>query len=441
MKDVQVCALTGCAAVLLECQAKTLHSWAGIGLCSGSNASILNKIEKSSFKKKTWKTINVLIIDEVSMMSKKMFELLDMIGKKIRNNNLPFGGIQLVFSGDFYQLPPVGNKDEPETMQYCFESELWFNTFSKANNIQLVTIFRQKDPIYANILNQIREGVIKKSSCKKLEEYINRPLPTDFRPTKLFPTRNKVDMINQMEMLEISSDIIEYKSKFMLELPMTEKERILRNKFSKEQIETELKYIQSNLICEDTIQIKVGAQVMCIVNIELPNGHMICNGSQGIVIKITENNIPLVKFTNGKNSIEMLMTYHIWPSENIPGIGIGQIPLILAWALTIHKAQGASLDCAEIDVGNSIFECGQTYVALSRLKSLEGLYLTSFNPSRIRINKKVKEFYENLNNTDTEIEIDIDKNNISQLAIAEAEVVLTDISIPIAVPILDSSLY
>jgi len=90
------------------------------------------------------------------------------------------------------------------------------------------------------------------------------------------------------------------------------------------------------------------------------------------------------------------MTYHIWPSENIPGIGIGQIPLILAWALTIHKAQGASLDCAEIDVGNSIFECGQTYVALSRLKSLDGLYLTSFNPSRIRINKKVKEFYENL---------------------------------------------
>ena len=90
------------------------------------------------------------------------------------------------------------------------------------------------------------------------------------------------------------------------------------------------------------------------------------------------------------------MTPHIWTSERIPGIGLSQIPLILAWAITIHKSQGATLETAEIDAGKGIFECGQTYVALSRVKSLEGLYLTSFDPFRILVNKKVKEFYKKL---------------------------------------------
>ena len=177
---------------------------------------------------------------------------------------------------------------------------------------------------------------------------------------------------------------------------MTQKEKQNRLLYSPEKISTELQYIKSNLLCEETIRLKVGCQVMCIVNMELSTGHMICNGSQGIVIKITDNNIPVVKFNNG---LEMVMGYHTWPSETIPGIGVAQVPLILAWALTIHKSQGATMDCAEIDIGNSIFECGQTYVALSRIKSLEGLYLTSFEPTRIKINKKVREFYEYLNTT------------------------------------------
>jgi len=397
-KNVQVCALTGCAAVLLECKAKTIHSWAGIGIASHSIEIILKKILKSSFKYRNWKDIEILIVDEVSMMSKKIFELLDIIGKKTRKDPRPFGGIQVIFSGDFYQLPPVGNKDDPETIQFCFESSLWMETFTKENHIQLTQIFRQKDPIYANILNQIREGRIKRSSCVILEKYVNRPIPEDIlvTPTKLFPTRNKVDLINLGEMNKVICGEIEYKVKYHYELPMTEKEKQSRLQFSQEQILTELQYIQSNLLCEETVKLKLGCQVMCIVNIELPNGSMICNGSQGIITNISENNIPTVKYNNG---VELLMNAHVWPSENIPGIGISQLPLILAWALTIHKSQGATMDCAEIDVGSSIFECGQTYVALSRIKSLEGLYLTSFEPNKIRINKKVRDFYENLINT------------------------------------------
>ena len=111
--DIQVCALTGCAAVLLECKAKTVHSWAGIGLGNGTIEQIVTKIMKNRYLKATWKGTDILIIDEVSMMSQKLFELLDSIGKAVRRNPRPFGGMQVIFSGDFYQLPPVGNKDEP----------------------------------------------------------------------------------------------------------------------------------------------------------------------------------------------------------------------------------------------------------------------------------------------------------------------------------------
>jgi len=396
-KKIQICALTGCAAVLLNCRAKTIHSWSGIGLGNGSPQSILEKIKTNHYKRHNWKTLDILVIDEVSMMSKKIIELLDIIGKGIRHNNKPFGGIQVIFSGDFYQLPTVGNKEEPDTTKFCFESELWFALFLKENNIQLKTIFRQQDAIYANILNQIREGKLRKSSCKLLEKYINRPKPIDFTPTKLFPTRYKADYINQEEMMKLEEEEeCECHLQPQINLPMSEKEKHERQNISKEIIETELNYIQGNLMCETILKLKKGAQVMCIVNIELPNGTILCNGSQGKIIAIKDN-IPVVRFNINNNMVEIPMVPHIWPSENIPGIGVSQIPLILAWALTIHKSQGATLDCAEIDIGNSIFECGQTYVALSRVKDLEGLYLTSFEPTKIRINKKVREFYDALN--------------------------------------------
>jgi ATP-dependent DNA helicase PIF1 len=172
--DIHVCALTGCAAVLLNCKAKTLHSWAGIGLGSGTIENNIKKVKKHSLAKMMWKTTDILIVDEVSMMSQKLFEMLDAIGKNIRRNSRPFGGIQLIFSGDFYQLPPVGNKDELETCKFCFESPLWFETFSYENHIQLTKIYRQSDVIYKNILNQIREGKIKRSSNETLLNIVGK---------------------------------------------------------------------------------------------------------------------------------------------------------------------------------------------------------------------------------------------------------------------------
>jgi len=391
-KHIQVCALTGCAALLLRCKAKTIHSWSGIGLGAGTIDANVDKVSKNYFKRKMWRETRVLIVDEVSMMSKKIFEMLDLIGKTIKKSNKPFGGIQLIFSGDFYQLPPVGNKDEPETGQFCFESEVWLKTFTTANHIQLIKIFRQTDPVYSAILNQLREGRLKRSSVNILEQQVNKTFATDAiaMPTKLYPVRNKVEQINNGEMEKLTGDIKTYESQFLLNLPMTANEQLTRALFTEDQIETELNYIQNNLICDRDLQLKPGAQVMCVVNIELSNGTILCNGSQGIVTRINELKLPVVRYNNGG---EVTMTPHVWQSENIPGIGVSQIPLILAWALTIHKSQGATIDSAEIDVGSSVFECGQTYVALSRVKSLEGLYLTSFDINKIKINRKVRDFY------------------------------------------------
>ena len=403
-KRIQVCALTGCASVLLECKAKTLHSWSGIGLGKGTIEQLIKKVQKNKNYKALWKETDILVVDEVSMMSLKLFETLDAIGKSVRKDRRPYGGLQLVFSGDFYQLPPVGDKDDPDTSKFCFESEFWFTTFPKENHVQLQKIFRQNDPIYQNILNQVREGRLKRSTNDILLSQVDKPKDDalTIKPTKLFPTRNKVDSINTSEMDKLGGDEKEFKMKYHGDLEMTAKERLQRTQVTPEQIKLELQYLKSNLRCDEIIKLKVGSQVMCIVNTELTNGEMLCNGSQGIVTRFSQEGSPVIRFSrsnnSSNNSFEITMNYHIWPSETIPGVGVSQLPLILAWALTIHKAQGATLDVAEIDAGSSIFECGQTYVALSRVKSLEGLYLTSYDAKKIRINKKVQEFYTGLLN-------------------------------------------
>jgi ATP-dependent DNA helicase PIF1 len=396
-KDIHVTALTGCAAVLLNCKAKTLHSWAGIGLGNGTIEQLVNKIKKNKFAKALWRGTDILVVDEVSMLSLKLFNTLNEIGKAIRGNFKPFGGIQMIFSGDFFQLPPVGDKDELDTQRFCFESDDWNSVFHRDCQIQLVKIFRQTDEIYSTILNQIREGKIKRKSNDLLLQYVGRPFAENLvaEPTKLYPTKNKVEQINVMRMSVLQGEAKEFKIKYLKDLEMTKNDRAKRIEFTEKDIQVELDFLAGNLMCEKEMKLKIGSQVMCIVNIKSEQGDvLICNGSQGIIKEFCEmTGLPKVKYNNG---IEMLMGRHSWESEKIPGIGVAQVPLILAWALTIHKSQGATMDAAEIDVGSGIFECGQTYVALSRVKSLDGLYLTSFDAKRIRINKKVKEFYESL---------------------------------------------
>lgn len=386
-RRVQVCALTGCAAVILNCQAKTVHSWSGIGIANGPSDIIVRKIYSHAYKKKQWKKIDVLIIDEVSMMSQKIFELLDSIGRKVRDNaNLPFGGLQVVFSGDFYQLPPVVREEDkqsdPDAAAFCFESPRWKETFPKF--IELKKIFRQTDHTYTTILNQIRVGKLYKSSLDILAPHIGKVLPENFVPTILLPRRREAELVNATELAKLTGEERHYKMN-NAEMAVAE----TPGSITPVQREMETAYLTNSIMADKEICLKKGAQVMCIVNLDMESPEPIVNGSQGIVVDFV-GGLPLVQFNNGARRT---VGFHVWMSETYSTIGVKQLPLIYAWAITIHKAQGVSLEMAQIDAGSNIFECGQTYVALSRVKSLEGLYLTAFNPQKIKVNKKVQEFY------------------------------------------------
>ena len=168
-KTFQITALTGCAALLLDCNAKTIHSWSGVGTAKESDINYyIRKLKKNKIHI-NWKTVDVLIVDEVSMMSKKLFNILDEIGKILRNNDRPFGGIQVVFSGDFFQLPPVA-KEIGDESQFCFESESWNNSF---RSIHILTKnFRQDNKSFTKMLNNIRVGKITHSTVELLKSRI-----------------------------------------------------------------------------------------------------------------------------------------------------------------------------------------------------------------------------------------------------------------------------
>ena len=197
------------------------------------------------------------------------------------------------------------------------------------------------------------------------------------------PLRHSVNSINQREMAKLSGATKIYKMR-------STNKQSADNPVPKTHIEHELNYLKNNIMAENELVLKIGAQVMCTYNIEVEGPDSIVNGSSGVVTGFSEDDLPIVAFVNG---VVRKMDFQTWASESIKGVCIHQIPLILAWAVTIHKSQGASLDLVEIDIGRGIFECGQTYVALSRVRSIEGLYLSSFEPDKIRIHKKVKDYY------------------------------------------------
>lgn len=401
---IKVSALTGCAAVLLGCCASTIHSWSGIKLARESDEEIINRIKRNKFLKHNWTSVSILVIDEVSMMSKRIFDLLNKIGQTLRNSNSPFGGIQVIFSGDFFQLPPIGGKadyykdENPDEKKFCFQSEDWNRTFPMHCQIEFIKIFRQTDEIYTKILNNLRQGIIEKQGYEVLMSCVGRDMTEcEIEPTKLFPMRFNVDEINNQKLNEIQEEILTFELIRQCVNPL---------KYSENEIEHELNYIETAVLCKKILELKIGAQVMSIVNIVNPDtGELIIyNGSQGIIKDFKTKDIhgqvlpnelwcPIVQFKNGK---EITMGRHLWESERLDGVGVSQIPLILCWALTIHKTQGMTLDVAEIDAGSNIFECGQTYVALSRVKSLDGLYLSSFDPNKIKIKKVVLDYYNNL---------------------------------------------
>lgn len=417
-KAHQVCALTGCAATLLNCKAKTIHSWSGIKLGKGDPEDIIRRVIRSRGSSKAWRSVEVLIVDEVSMMSYKMFDLLDRIGKVARKCNAKaFGGVQLVFTGDFFQLPPIPDQDDQYSGAFCFQHPRWAVTFKPSECIELKTFFRQTDPIYIAILQEVRRGTISSSNIDILKTRLVKKGEINEKngvvPTKLFPVRAKVETINESSYAKLEGEERVYhfsvntRAKIRIDngAALSEAELAHCQELTQEQLFHEVDALMTSLFTEKTFRIKIGALVMCTANIDMDRG--ICNGSQGVVIGFAEaatailpeelmsrtatpQLVPVVKFANG---VTMKVAPYPRQSEEYPCVVVAQLPLCLAWALTIHKIQGATLDLAEMDIGRSIFAEGQSYVALSRVKTLDGLCLSEFNSTKIKANPLVVEFY------------------------------------------------
>ena len=429
-KEIAVCALTGCASVLLNMKAKTIHSWAGIKLAKGTKDKIIQDVLKNKKATNNWKKVEVLVVDEVSMMSSKIFEILEETARRVRRKPAEvFGGIQIIFTGDFYQLPPVGDPNEPSTSQFCFQSSKWKEVFSPSHSIMLKTIFRQSDPLYRSILNEIRVGELTEENATILHNRVGVERNENEVITRLYPIKSKVDAINKHNFEKIAEKehkqdiLIKTNCRVYLDSGMPIPNDILEqcNSMTNDDIEFEVKRLISNITTHETVSMKIGTAVMLTFNLNVEDG--LCNGSQGTIVNILENQtitdppgifthpitIPVVQFSN---KITVKIMPHFWQSDDFPRIIVGQFPLIHAWALTIHKIQGASIERGEVDAGGSIFEYGQTYVGLSRIRSLEGLYLTNFHPKRIKAHPLVKEFYRSIPETvpeeeEKEIEIEI----------------------------------
>jgi len=380
-----ITAMTGCAAVLLGPFAKTLHSWAGIGLGRGDPEKIAEAVASDKRKGPRWRKTKCLVIDEVSMMTPGLLELLDLVGRKARKcPDSPFGGIQMVFVGDFYQLPPVGPGG------FVFDSPLWSRIVKKT--FYLTEIVRQKDPVFQKILSEARIGELSSESYEILERRKNMEWKRkEIKPTLLFTKNTDVNEINEGQMKKLLGEEHVFKADTHIPPGM-----------SKEVVQMFVEKLDRDAPYEVELRLKEQAQVMLLKQYyeekEDKDGkkclspvHGLVNGSRGIVTSFSVDGYPIVKFLNGKTVVIKPAT---WSLEDEPeSLKREQIPLRVAYALTIHKAQGASLDSALIDVGPSTFEYGQAYVALSRVRSLESLYIFEISPRAFRANPTVKAFY------------------------------------------------
>lgn len=388
-KNISVTAMTGCAALLLTYGAKTIHSWAGIGLGKESKEVLAGMVMKNPKSKKRWKKTDILVIDEISMMTVDLLEKLDHIGKQVRADSKPFGGIQLVLCGDYYQLPPICSGRD---CVFAFESKTWKNL--ELQTIELKIITRQTDIMFQKVLNEARIGELSEESIKILEsrrglDYKSKQI----RPTVLFSTNKDVDIVNEKNIAALKRPLIPFDAK-TISKTLTEDEAKEDDSLipTGEILERVITKLDSDAVYMSKLCLCIGAQVMLLTNLDLSRG--LANGSRGVIVGFrTGDNIPIVQFQTGDPvSIE----YQSWFSPDYPKVGRKQIPLRIAYAITIHKCQGATLDCALIDIGKNTFEYGQAYVALSRVRSLESLYIFNFDHRRVLAHPKVKEFYGSL---------------------------------------------
>lgn len=347
-----ITASTGIAASLLK--GTTIHSWSGIGVREKLSQNDLEKIKK---KKIALSDTAVLFIDEISMLHAKQLSMLNQVLKYCRDSNEPFGGIQLVVCGDFFQLPPVEKGESSGNKKFCFMSDAWVE--ADFSICYLTKQYRQSGNELITILNQIRDNSITEESLSILRGTKNNLLDGG-DITKLYTHNEDVDRINSKHLESICSKAYTHKIEFNGPVSICE-------------------IIQNQSRIQEVFEYKVQALVMFTKNNE-EKGY--CNGSTGIITGIHNHEehgvVPVVKLTTGGQIIVEPESWALLDESGEEIASVVQLPLRLAWSITVHKSQGMTLDRAEIDLSGT-FESGQGYVALSRLRSLEGMRILGLN--------------------------------------------------------------
>ncbi|XP_016982810.1 ATP-dependent DNA helicase PIF1 [Drosophila rhopaloa] len=363
-------ASTGVAACLIG--GTTLHAFAGIG---GGDATMQRCLDLASRRvsAQTWRTCKRLIIDEISMVDGQFFEKIEAVARHIRRNDRPFGGIQLILCGDFLQLPPVIKADfgaapnATPQQRFCFQSSAWETCIQCV--YELKQVHRQSDPEFVKILNHLRIGHVNDSITSRLAATSKQKIEGNgILATQLCSHTNDANSINESKLENLEGSKILFKAEDS-DAGMT-------------------KTLDQQIQAPSQLYLKVNAQVMLLKNINISTG--LVNGARGVVVRM-DKDLPVVRF---KNNQEYICKHEKWIIKTATGgiITRRQVPLKLAWAFSIHKSQGLTLDCVEMSL-SKVFEAGQAYVALSRAKSLQSIRILDFDAKQVWANPQVLQFY------------------------------------------------
>ena len=349
----------------------TIHRFSGIN--TQTDIDYIKTIKESSnFKSlaSRIKKVNIVAIDEISMLRADQFNLIDLIFREVTKKDIPFGGKTLILTGDFYQLPPVTKNFESLKDQWVFNSKSWQNMNIKT--YELSKVKRQEEIKFINFLNKMRIGEIEDDITvqKIIDQCSSRKILDN--DTIFFSRKDECDNYNNYKLSKIQNKQHNY-------------EAIVYSRWGVEQENAIIK----ECIARKTLSLKKGASVITIIN---DPDKRFYNGSKAIITKLQKDKITIKLNDTNK---EIVLTPYVWSKKNAKGVELArmiQFPIILAYALTIHKSQGMTLDTAVVDCKN-IFTYGQMYVAISRVKKLENLTIINFDPSKVICSNEVKKFY------------------------------------------------
>ncbi|KAL6435605.1 hypothetical protein ACFW04_005507 [Cataglyphis niger] len=354
----------------------TLHQFAGIGLGTGTKERCFQLASRPSVIS-IWRKTKHLVIDEISMVDGEFFDKIEAVARHIRRTEKPFGGIQLILCGDFFQLPPVCKINNGA--KFCFQSEAWQRCIHF--NFELQTVHRQKDEAFVKVLNSIRIGRVTDDIENTLKETAKQHIESNgVLATRLCSHVKEADEINEFQLNELKGETKIYTA--------LDSDNSMTN------------MLDQQLPVPGKLVLKVGAQVMLLKNININSG--LVNGARGVVINF-KNDIPIIQLRSGAQ-YEAKMEKWTIKTTSAALVHRKQIPLKLAWAFSIHKSQGLTLDCVEMCLSR-VFDAGQSYVALSRAQSLQSLRVLDFNSQQVWANTTVLEFYKKFRRNLQEIEI------------------------------------